>query len=216
MFKKEKGVCELILGELADVKNCLVLFENFMKAAAVADTPSETLEALCKGIDLAEDVADASLRAMIDSLGKGVYLPSTRESLISIGTSCDKIANKCEYIANLIVIFGFRLPEGFYADFEKIYTITLKQFDCLTEAVGKLFSKMQEFQKDPSLLDQIRKLESEVDDLEMSVSKKIFAMDTELAEKMQFFQLIQRICDISDVIEDVADKIQIMLISRKA
>ena len=46
--------------------------------------------------------------------------------------------------------------------------------------------------------------------------KQIFAMDTELAAKMQFFQLVQRICDISDVIEDIADKIQIMLIARKA
>ena len=79
-----------------------------------------------------------------------------------------------------------------------------------------LFSKMKALQKDKSLLERIRILESEVDDLEMSVSKKIFAQDIELAAKMQFFQLIQKFCDISDVIEDIADKIQIMLIAREA
>lgn len=216
MFKKEKDVRKLVLEQIGDVKKCLVLFESFMRAASVPDTAAETLEALCEGLDKAEDVADASLRAMINTLSGGAYLPATRESIIAVATSCDKIANKCEYIASLIVIFGFRIPAEFRADFEKIYAITTQQFDCLTEAIGLLFSKMNELQKDTSLLERIRILESEVDDLEMSISKKIFAMDTELAAKMQFFQLVQRICDISDVIEDIADKIQIMLIARKA
>ena len=30
------------------------------------------------------------------------------------------------------------------------------------------------------------------------------------------FGLVERICDISDIIEDIADKIQIILIARKA
>ena len=41
-------------------------------------------------------------------------------------------------------------------------------------------------------------------------------MDIELAAKMQFFGIVETLCDISDIIEDVADKIQIMLIARKA
>ena len=216
MFKKEKNVGKLVLEQIGDVKKCLVLFEGFLKAASVSDTATETLEALREGIDKAEDVADASLRAMIDSLSNGAYLPATRESIIAISTSCDKIANKCEYIASLFVIFGFRIPAEFYADVEKIYAITSQQFECLTEVIDLLFSKMNVLQKDTSLLERIRKMESEVDDLEMSVSKKIFSMDTELAVKMQFFQLMQKLCGISDTIEDIADKIQIMLIARKA
>ena len=216
MFKKEKDVAKQVLEQLNDAKKCLVLFEGFLKAASVPDTSAETMEALCEGLDKAEDVADASLRALISSLSNGAYLPATRESILAISTSCDKIANKCEYIANLFVIFGFRIPAEFYEDIEKIYTITMEQFGLLTEAIGMLFSKMKALQKDKSLLERIRILESEVDDLEMSVSKKIFAQDIELAAKMQFFQLIQKFCDISDVIEDIADKIQIMLIAREA
>mgnify|MGYP003319240156 CR=1 FL=1 len=142
MFKKEKDVGKLVLEQIDDVKKCLVLFEGFIKAASVPDTASETLEALCEGLDKAEDVADASLRAMINSLSNGAYLPATRESIIAIATSCDKIANKCEYIANLIVVFGFRFSAEFHDDIEKIYSITIQQFECLTEAIGLLFSKI--------------------------------------------------------------------------
>ena len=41
-------------------------------------------------------------------------------------------------------------------------------------------------------------------------------MDIELAAKMQLFDIIDLFCDISDIIENIADKIQIMLIARKA
>ena len=72
------------------------------------------------------------------------------------------------------------------------------------------------FIKDHSILDQIRSLESNVDTIEDKLAEDIFNMDTELAAKMQLSHLVELICDISDIIEDIADKIQIMLITRKA
>lgn len=41
-------------------------------------------------------------------------------------------------------------------------------------------------------------------------------MDVSLAEKMQLFQFVEWLADLSDIIENIADKIQIMLITRKA
>ena len=79
-----------------------------------------------------------------------------------------------------------------------------------------LFSKMNTLQKDTSILDEIRSLESQIDKLEQKISESIFDSDIELAAKMQFASIVERLCDISDIIEDIADKIQIMLITRKA
>ena len=217
MFKKNSNVHELITAQVKDVKKCLVLFESFMRAATTPETVPETLRALRDSVFEAEDVADVSLRSMIDSLSKGSYLPSTRESIISIGTSCDKIANKCESVSNLIVLYKFKFPAEFAADFNEIYDIIEKQFDLLEESISMLFSKMNELQREPAILDEIRALETKVDRIEMRISESIFNDDSmELAAKMQFFELVQRLCDISDIIEDIADKIQIMLIARKA
>lgn len=217
MFKKNSNVHELITAQVKDVKKCLVLFESFMRAATTPETVPETLRALRDSVFDAEDVADVSLRSMIDSLSKGSYLPSTRESLISIGTSCDKIANKCESVSNLIVLYKFKFPAEFSNDFNEIYDIIEKQFDLLEESISMLFSKMNELQNNPAILDEIRALETKVDRIEMRISESIFNNESmELAAKMQFFELVQRLCDISDIIEDIADKIQIMLIARKA
>jgi uncharacterized protein Yka (UPF0111/DUF47 family) len=38
----------------------------------------------------------------------------------------------------------------------------------------------------------------------------------DLAHQMQLAKFIGMLCDVSDVVEDIADKIQIMLVTRKA
>ena len=79
-----------------------------------------------------------------------------------------------------------------------------------------LFSKMNALQKDPAILDEIRALESKVDRIEDKLNEDIFTLDIGLAEKMQISHIVELLCDLSDIIEDIADKIQIMLIARKA
>ena len=79
-----------------------------------------------------------------------------------------------------------------------------------------MFSDFGQLLKDHTILDEIRKLETKVDVIELKLYDKVFSMDIGLAERMQMTQFIETICDISDVIENIADKIQIMLVSRKA
>ena len=216
MFKKNSDVHTLIVEQIKDVEKCLINFENFMRAATTEKTVHETMRALCIGVQDAENEADRSLRAMIDSLSGGSYLPSTREDLISIATSCDSIANKCEDVSKLIVLFKLNLPTQFANDIKEIFSITEQQFAKLEGAIDMLFSNMNALQKNHAVLDEIRALETKVDVIEYSISQRIFDMDIELAAKMQLFDIIDLFCDISDIIENIADKIQIMLIARKA
>ena len=216
MFKKNSDVHALIVEQIKDVEKCLVKFESFMEAATTPETVPETLVALVEGVKEAENVADKSLRAMIDSLSDGAYLPSTREDLISIATSCDKVANKCESIAKTIVFQRFDFPEVYSKDVVDIFSLTKEQFELLEEAISMLFSKMTALQKDPAILDNIRSLETQVDLIEDKMNTQIFEMNIALAEKMQIAHIIEQLCDLSDILEDIADKIQIMLIARKA
>lgn len=216
MISKNTDVHAMIVEQIKDVEACLINFENFMRAEANPATVPETLRTLFTGVFQSEATADISLRAMIDSLNKGSYLPSTREDLINIATSCDKVANKCEHVAKVIVMQKIRIPEAFAEDIIKILTVTHSQFELLEKSISMLFGKLNVFMKDHSILDEIRVLESQVDGIEDKLTEAIFNMDMELAAKMQMSHLIELICDISDVIEDIADKIQIMLITRKA
>lgn len=206
----------LIMNQINDVENCLIQFESFMRAACVGETSQATLESLANGIMAAEAVADISLRKMIDSLGSGAFLPATRQDLISIATSCDAVANKCESYAITSVYQVFSFPQSYAQDLLEIISISHKQFDVLEDSVSRLFSDFGGLLKNHAILDEIRALESKVDAIEQKLARKIFTEDVELAKKMQMVSFLEKICDISDIIENIADKIQIMLVSRKA
>ena len=201
--------------QINTVDECLIKFESFMETALVPGTPIETLKTLAKSVMNAEDVADKALRSMIDTLG-GKFLPSTQENLIAIGTSCDAVANKCENVAKMMVIQKFKFPFDCSDEIKKVLDISKAQFELLEDSIELLFTKFNEILKDHSILDEIRALETKVDVIEDALTEKIFDTDLPLAEKTQFALIIDNICDISDIIENIADKIQIMLITRKA
>ena len=219
MFTKSKNtkkVQTMISEQIQDVKDCLVSFESFIRAACTPETVFETLDSLAAGVGEKEAIADRSLRAMIDSLGTGSYLPSTREDLISIATKCDSVANKCEGAANMLVFQRFSIPVEYEDKLIDIVSITHNQFDILEKSIEMLFSKFDELTKDHHILDDIRHLESDVDKIEQNLYRHIFQLDLDLAEKNQLAKFVENVCDISDTIENIADKIQIMLITRKA
>lgn len=217
MFKREKNndVHAMIMEQINAVESCVRSFENFLRAASSSATDAATMQMLCDDVCKKEDVADKILRKMIDSLVGSYFLPSSREELISIATSCDKVANKCEYVALMAMHQRFRFPEIYAESLLKIITIVHKQFDVLEESISQLFAKFSSLLKDHSILDEIRALETEVDVIEQSLYEHIFKLDMDLAHQMQLSNYVEALCDISDIIEDIADKIQIMLVTRK-
>lgn len=216
MFKKSNNkVSELILEQLKDVEGCLINFENFMRAATTKDAKIETLRSLYEGVHQMENAADRSLTVMIESLG-GAFLPSTREDLITIATSCDRVANKCEHTAMMMVFQKFTFPEEFNADIMEMLKITRNAFELLEKAIDKLFANLGGLIKDHSILMEIRDEESKVDKIEEALYEKVYNLDLPLAEQRQLGDFVDWIADISDIIENIADNIQIMLITRKA
>ena len=201
--------------QINEVDECLIKFESFMETALVPGTPHETLKALCKTVMDAENAADVALRKMIDTLG-GTFLPSTQENLISIGTSCDAVANKCEALAQKIVFQHFRFPAEYAEDLLEILSISHKQFETLEQSISQLFSQFGSLLKDHAILDEIRDFEYQVDQIEQKLYSKVYSADMDLAHQMQIAKFIGMLCDISDIVENIADKIQIMLVTRKA
>lgn len=213
---KNNPVHMLIMEQINDVENCLIQFESFIRASSAPNVSFDTLKTLSKGISEAEAVADGSLRKMIDSLAGSSFLTATRQDLISIATGCDAIANKCEGYAKMSVFQSFVFPTEYSEDLLKIISICREQFDVLRKSISLLFSDFGSLLKDHSILDQIREYESQVDEIEESLYERIFKLDITLAEKMQMSEFADKIADLSDIIEDLADKIQIMLVTRKA
>lgn len=215
MFKRNTKTSTLIMEQLKDVEGCLINFENFMRAATTKGVANDTLRSLAAGVQQMEGAADRSLSAMIESLG-GTMLPATREDLITLATSCDRIANKCEHASIMMVRQRFVFPEEYNEKIMEIMKITRTEFELLEKAIDKLFSNLSGLIKDHNILYEIRNEETKVDVIEESLYEDIFARDLPLAEKMQMSTFVEWLSDLSDIIENIADTIQIMLITRKA
>ncbi len=218
MFKKSKvhNIHKLIMEQINDVERCIIKFESFVRTACTTTADTEVLHSLCEDVCEQESIADISLRKMIDSLGGSSFLPSSREEIIEIATACDKVANKCEAFSVMVLLQKFSFPEGYSDSLLEIMSTIKVQFDLLEEAISMLFDSFGALLKDHSVLDKIREQESIVDNIESRLYEKTYALDIGLAERMQIANLIEHLCAISDLIENIADKIQIMLVTRKA
>ena len=214
--KNKNNLHDLIMDQIQDVEACLVSFESFMRAATTPETVVQTLRSLSVGVGQLENAADLSLRRMIDSLADASFLPSTRADLIDVATNCDRVANKCEHVSMMMVHQKFRFPQSMNEELTEILVLTHDEFEMLKTAIDRLFSNIGDLLKNHKILDEIRAKESQVDVIEQRLYDNVFDMDLTLAEKMQCTQFLEQLCDISDVIENIADKIQIMLITRKA
>ena len=58
-------------------------------------------------------------------------------------------------------------------------------------------------------------MESEIDQEEEALLRTIFHSDLALAHQLQLESFLRRITEISDVIEDAADRLYILVISEK-
>ena len=213
--KSGEGVDVMILEQVKDVESCLSEFAGFVDALVDPQTDAETLRALATKVSRKEEAADVSLRKMIDSLNASL-LPATRGELIDIATRCDEIANKCQHTALMVVFQNFRFPESYGKDLMKMMELIGKQMPLLMTAISRLFSDFGGLLSDHSILDEIRAYETDVDDIEEKLFERTYAADMGLAEKMQMAGFVDAVADVSDIIEDVADAIQISLIMRKA
>ena len=116
----------------------------------------------------------------------------------------------------MVVLQNFTFPSDYNEDVLEILSITHKQFDVLQEAISQLFAKFGSLLKNHSILDEIREYESQIDVFERKLLEKTYSLDMGLAECMQLTSFSEDLCDLSDIIENIADKIQIMLVTRKA
>ena len=54
-----------------------------------------------------------------------------------------------------------------------------------------------------------------IDEIEIGIIKTLFESDADLSEKNQQRYFVSKIADISDLIENIADEVQIMVVFRK-
>ncbi len=213
--KKNDKISKYFYDHQEHVADCFENLEKFFKIL-FSETPDQNrLESAKVAIDSCEGAADKELRDVVDVMSEA-FLPVTRKNLIALVQSTDEIANTCQEIARQIMLEKIVLPTALHHDILEILEITDEQIQILYKAVDKMLNDYKDINKNRKILDDVRLEESRVDNIEAMLHARIFELDITLCEKIYYKDLVEKICDISDVVEDVADQIQVMLVEREA
>jgi len=213
--KKDERVQKCFNDHHNSVAECLEDLELFFKELFSENCDAHKLESIYVSIDSSESAADKELRHIVD-LMSDTFLPRTRSNLIAIVQNTDDVANACQSIARRVLLEKIQLPKAVHHDVLEIIDITRGQLDILYKAVDKLLNNFGDLLKNKKILDDIRREESRVDNIEEMLHERIFEMDLSLTEKIYYRDLVSRIGQISDIIEDLSDRMHIMLIEREA
>ena len=198
-----------------DVANCYEKFEEFFKILFSENPDKNALQSAKTAVDTFESAADAELRHVVDSMS-GAFLPVTRKNLITIVQCTDEVANECQEIVREVWLENIQVPTVIRKDLLDIISITKGQLVILYDAVGKLLNDYKELNDNRKILDDIRAEEHRVDGIEAMLHARIFELDLSLCEKIYYKDLLENVCNISDIIEDISDQIQVMLVEREA
>ena len=132
----------------------------------------------------------------------------------------DKIANKAETASDTVVYQSPVVPEDYKKALYKIVETMCEMFRVFQEAVV-LFTPDDVLQTADNLaairekITSIGIMESEIDKQEEDMMRAIFESDLPLANKIQLERFLRRITEVSDVIEDAADRLYILVIRER-
>lgn len=213
--KKNDKISKYFYAQQEDVADCFEKFEDFFKLLFSENPSRNALESAKVAVDNAENAADEELIRIVNSM-KETFLPATRKTLISLAQSTDSIANKCQSIVRKVFLERVDLPAEVRSDVLEIIAVTEDQVRLLYKAIDKLLNDYSGLDKDRKILADVRDEESHVDKIEAMLHERMFEMDLPLFEKVYYWDVVEKICNISDLIENIADQIQVMLIEREA
>lgn len=176
----------------------------------------EAAKSHARRVDSLEAEADAVRRRIGTCLIGGTFLPILRKDFFQLVSSLDDVANAAEDFCDFCLSQRPEIPENLLDGFLEITSATAEMFPNLKEALQLLNSKGFSWSPDETgplfrIAKQIGIDESNIDDLKWKLTRKIFELDLPLANKMHMHILLADICKVSDLIEDVSDRIEIMI-----
>lgn len=188
---------------------------------ALAAGDQATLERQIKLIFELEDKADKVKNALRHRLPRSLLMPVNRRDLLEVLHNQDSIADVAQDIAGLMAQRPMELP-GFMKDqvvglveasiaVVELCARIIEQLDELLE-VG---FRGREAAKVEAMLDALGTAEDHADELELELTKTLFAHEDELkaVSVMLWYQMIEWIGDLADYAEKVGNRLRLTIAS---
>jgi len=208
--KKEKNIREsvrLILEKISEILKMInQLFEH------IYNEDWDTAKKLVMSIRQKESEADKARRNAESELYSGAFLPNFRGDLLGLIESIDRITNRAESLADMLVLQRIEIPEHIRKALLDQFSKSMETFEALRKACEEFF---EDFDSARPHIIEVENKEHKEDSLERNLIETIFSSDLSLAKKLQLNSLVRGIGDIADLSEDVSDRLEILIMKRR-
>ncbi len=186
---------------------------------AVINEDWESVEQSQQKISDLEHEADVLKKALRMNLPNGLFLPMSRQDLLEVLLSQDRIANKAKDIAGIIVGRRMTLPAVIHEDYIRFVQRCVDACKQAKKAINELDELVetgfggQEIKIVSDMITKLDEIESDTDNLQSAIRHQIFAIEKDLppVDVMFLYRIIEATGDVADNSQRVGSRLQLML-----
>ncbi|MBA3537400.1 MAG: TIGR00153 family protein [Tatlockia sp.] len=199
------------------VHQCAKQLHPFFEAVLIQDW--ETADSLKDRISSLETEADMIKRDLRLHLPTGLFLPVSRTDLLELLSAQDRIANKAEDIARLIVSRRMIIPEVLAPDFMPFLDCSLDASKQACKAINELDELLEsgfrgsEVKIVEEMIMTLDGIEHDSDEKLADIRHRIFELEKDLPaiDLVFLYKLVQWIGDLADHAQTVGGRLQILI-----
>ena len=207
---RQKEVQDRMAKYNEQVLTCMDVFEKAVKAFC-ENSDRAALKASVQKVHQAEGLADDIRRDIEVLMYTKALFPESRGDILGLLEAMDRVPNHAESTAHMIVNQHISLSKELCPKIVALLDITGR---CVREMIKAVESVFTDFVNATVIVGKIDELESEADHVEDDLIDQIFSSDMEGIDKILLRDLTRRIAGISDRVENVGDRIRIMVAKR--
>lgn len=209
-LSRSNRVLKMIDKYLAKVRECI---EDFRQCFEIylEEGLSDKFDEWVAKTHRAESSSDDLRRELELTLYERALIPEARGDILGLIESVDRIPNRAESSLFQIQTEFLQVPEALKTDFRKLVHLNAEIYSDVERAINTLFQNIAEVRH---LTNEIDKKESDSDNLERELIKKIFSSTMDLAQKTLLKELVIEIGNISDRAQETADRLNIIAAKR--
>jgi predicted phosphate transport protein (TIGR00153 family) len=156
----------------------------------------------------ADDIRDEVNQLMYSK----ALIPESREDIMGLLEMIDEIPRYFELVLNMIRTQKIDIPELIVMDIRELIRISIESCDLMIKQVDTMLKKKEGIR---ALLATIDHNESHCDHIERRIIGKIFDSDLDPFQKLQLKEMIVYMGEISDQVDRVSKRINIITMKRR-
>lgn len=209
-FGKKNAVHEKTGKYLDKIKETIELFRKTMENYLNGGLSREFRE-MIESTHLSESMADDLRREIELEMYQKSLIPESRGDILGLIEATDDVLNKAQSVLYQIETESLVIPEELKDDFIQLINNNIAASEAAIEGFKILFRSLSDVR---DKVNEVDKLESSSDRMERDLIRRVFSSDYDIGQKILLKDLIIEIGNISDMCEEVTDRLNIVAAKR--